>query len=241
MKGAERTNRPLTTRQALMRKQEVRSIIEKVGIVAGGPRVIAEEARFAADCVAKGGVPIVEITMTVPGAVEVIRELVSPMPQVLVGAGTVLNEGSVRQCADAGAQFLVTPGFVGLTVAAARKTRFADYAGALTPSEIMAASASGADFVKVFPCGSLAGRNISSAARPVSEGSVRATGGVTSRRRRTTFAPAPAALGVGGEMVSKDALKARDGDVISKLAALFVDLVRDARPISAAFTELVSS
>src|SRR5439155_986338 len=124
--------------KALMKKQEVRSIIEKVGIVPVIRASSAEEARFAADCVAKGGVPIVEITMTVPGAVEVIRELVKSMPQVLVGAGTVLNEGSVRQCADAGAQFLVTPGF--------------------------------------------------------------------------------------------DALKARDGDTISKLAALFVDLVRDARP-----------
>src|SRR2546429_3871157 len=104
-----------------MKKQEVRSIIENVGIVPVIRASSAEEARFAADCVAKGGVPIVEITMTVPGAVEVVRELVKSMPQVLVGAGTVLNEGSVRQCADAGAQFLVTPGFDAATVAAARK------------------------------------------------------------------------------------------------------------------------
>src|SRR5439155_15959327 len=105
----------------------------------------AEEARFAADCVAKGGVPIVEITMTVPGAVEVIRELVKSMPQVLVGAGTVLNEGSVRQCADAGAQFLVTPGFDAPTVAAARKLDLLIMAGALTPPESMAASPAGRD------------------------------------------------------------------------------------------------
>src|SRR5256885_6242221 len=104
-----------------MKKQEVRSIIERVGLEPVIRASSAEEARFAADCVAKGGVPIVEITMTVPGAVEVIRELVKSMPQVLVGAGTVLNEGSVRQCADAGAQFLVTPGFDAPTVAAARK------------------------------------------------------------------------------------------------------------------------
>src|SRR3989449_1165 len=129
--GRGRTNRPLTTRQALMRKQEVRSIIERVGIVPVIRASSAEEARFAADCVAKGGVPIVEITMTVPGAVEVIRELVKSMPQVLVGAGTVLNEGSVRQCADAGAQFLVTPGFDAPTVAAARKLDLLIMVGAL--------------------------------------------------------------------------------------------------------------
>src|SRR5256885_13065032 len=140
-----------------MKKQEVRSIIEKVGIVPVIRASSAEEARFAADCVAKGGVPIVEITMTVPGAVEVIRELVKSMPQVLVGAGTVLNEGSVRQCADAGAQFLVTPGFDAATVAAARKLDLLIMAGALTPSEIMAASAAGADFVEEISAGGVGG------------------------------------------------------------------------------------
>jgi len=213
-----------------MRKQEVRSIIEKVGIVPVVRASSAEEARFAADCVAKGGVPIVEITMTVPGAVEVIRELVKSMPQVLVGAGTVLNEGSVRQCADAGAQFLVTPGFDALTVAAARKLDLLIMAGALTPSEIMAASASGADFVKVFPCGSLGGpKYIQSLRGPFPKVPFVPTGGVNVETAADYIRAGAAALGVGGEMISKDALKARDGDVISKLAALFVDLVRDAR------------
>ena len=214
-----------------MRKQEVRSIIERVGIVPVIRASSAEEARFAADCVAKGGVPIVEITMTVPGAVEVIRELVKSMPQVLVGAGTVLNEGSVRHCADAGAQFLVTPGFDALTVAAARKLDLLIMAGALTPSEIMAASASGADFVKVFPCGSLGGSKYIQALRgPFPKVPFVPTGGVNVETAADYIRAGAAALGVGGEMVSKDALKARDGDVISKLAALFVDLVRDARP-----------
>jgi len=213
-----------------MRKQEVRSIIEKVGIVPVVRASSAEEARFAADCVAKGGVPIVEITMTVPGAVEVIRELVKSMPQVLIGAGTVLNEGSVRQCADAGAQFLVTPGFDAPTVAAARKLDLLIMAGALTPSEIMAASASGADFVKVFPCGSLGGpKYIQSLRGPFPKVPFVPTGGVNVETAADYIRAGAAALGVGGEMISKDALKARDGDVISKLAALFVDLVRDAR------------
>jgi len=213
-----------------MRKQEVRSIIEKVGIVPVVRASSAEEARFAADCVAKGGVPIVEITMTVPGAVEVIRELVKSMPQVLVGAGTVLNEGSVRQCADAGAQFLVTPGFDAPTVAAARKLDLLIMAGALTPSEIMAASASGADFVKVFPCGSLGGPKYIQALRgPFPKVPFVPTGGVNVETAADYIRAGAAALGVGGEMISKDALKARDGDVISKLAALFVDLIRDAR------------
>jgi 2-dehydro-3-deoxyphosphogluconate aldolase/(4S)-4-hydroxy-2-oxoglutarate aldolase len=214
-----------------MRKQEVRSIIEKVGIVPVIRASSAEEARFAADCVANGGVPIVEITMTVPGAVEVIRELVKAMPQVLVGAGTVLNEGSARQCADAGAQFLVTPGFNAQTVAAARERDLLIMVGALTPSEIMAASEAGADFVKVFPCGSMGGPKYIQALRgPFPKVPFVPTGGVNVETAADYIRAGAAALGVGGEMISKDALKARDGDVISKLAALFVDLVRDARP-----------
>ena len=214
-----------------MRKQDVRSIIEKVGIVPVIRASSAEEARFAADCVAKGGVPIVEITMTVPGAVEVIRELVKAMPQVLVGAGTVLNEGSAQQCADAGAQFLVTPGFNAPTVAAARERDLLIMVGALTPSEIMAASDSGADFVKVFPCGSMGGPKYIQALRgPFPKVPFVPTGGVNLETAADYIRAGAAALGVGGEMISKEALKARDGDVISKLAALFVDLVRDARP-----------
>jgi len=213
-----------------MRKQDVRSIIEKVGIVPVIRASSAEEALFAADCVAKGGVPIVEITMTVPGAVEVIRELVKAMPQVLVGAGTVLNEGSARQCADAGAQFLVTPGFNAPTVAAARELDLLVMVGALTPSEIMAASDSGADFVKIFPCGSMGGPKYIQALRgPFPKVPFVPTGGVNLETAADYIRAGAAALGVGGEMISRDALKARDGDVISKLAALFVDLVRDAR------------
>jgi len=214
-----------------MRKQEVRSIIAKVGIVPVIRASSAEEARFAADCVAKGGVPIVEITMTVPGAVEVIRELVKAMPQMLVGAGTVLNESSARQCADAGAQFLVTPGFNAPTVTAARERDLLIMVGALTPSEIMAASDSGADFIKVFPCGSMGGPKYIQALRgPFPKVPFVPTGGVNVETAADYIRAGAVALGVGGEMISKDALKARDGDVISKLAALFVDLVRDARP-----------
>jgi 2-dehydro-3-deoxyphosphogluconate aldolase/(4S)-4-hydroxy-2-oxoglutarate aldolase len=213
-----------------MKKQEVRARIEKIGIVPVIRASSAEEARFAAECVAKGGVPIVEITMTVPGAVEVIRELVKAMPQVLVGAGTVLNEDSARQCADAGAQFLVTPGFNASAVAAARERDLLIMVGALTPSEIMAASAAGADFVKVFPCGSMGGPKYLQALRgPFPEVPFVPTGGVNLETTAAYIRAGAAALGVGGEMVAKAALMARDADAISKLATLFVDLVRDAR------------
>jgi len=152
------------------------------------------------------------------------------MPQVLVGAGTVLNEAAARQCADAGAQFLVTPGFNAPAVAAARDRDLLIMVGALTPSEIMAASAAGADFVKVFPCGNMGGPKYLQALRgPFPQIPFVPTGGVNLETAADYVRAGASALGVGGEMVSKEALKARDGDVISKLSALFVDLVRDAR------------
>lgn len=217
-----------------MKKQEVRALIERVGIVPVIRASSAEEARFAAECVCKGGVPIVEITMTVPGALDVIRELAKTMPEVLVGAGTVLNEDTAGKCKDAGAQFLVTPGFNAGTVEVARKLDLLIMAGALTPSEIMEASAAGADFVKVFPCGNMGGpKYIQALSGPFPQIPFVPTGGVNLETAADYIRAGAAALGVGGEMVSKDALKARDADALSKLAALFVDLVRDARKSSA--------
>src|SRR6202008_1000928 len=178
----------------------------------------------------KGGIPIVEITLTVPGAVQVIAELVKAMPEVLVGAGTVLNEDLARQCVEAGAQFLVTPGFEKNCVTVAHKFDLPIMAGALTPTEVMAAWEAGVDFVKIFPCGNLGGPGYIKALKgPLPQVPMVPTGGVNLENAADYIRAGAAALGVGGEMISKEALKARDGDVISKLSALFVDLVRDAR------------
>src|SRR5215475_6603739 len=138
-----------------MNKQEVRATIEKVGIVPVIRASSAEQAKFAAEAVCAGGIPIVEITMTVPGAVEVIAELARTAPRVLVGAGTVVNKEAAVRCMDAGAQFLVSPGFNVGAVAAARERDLLIMAGALTPTEVMAAWEAGADFVKIFPCGNM--------------------------------------------------------------------------------------
>jgi len=140
-----------------MKKNEARALIEQIGVVPVVRASSPQEATFAAEAVLQGGIPIVEITMTVPGALEVIAELVKTMPDVLVGAGTVVNKKLAKQCADAGAQFVVTPGFSGATVAAANKSNLPIIAGALTPTGIMAAWDAGADFVKIFPCANMGG------------------------------------------------------------------------------------
>lgn len=213
-----------------MKKEDVRDQIERIGIVPVIRASSSQEARFAADAVWQGGIPIVEITMTVPGALEVISELAKTMPEVLVGAGTVLNKMMARQCADAGAQFLVTPGFDKATVVEAKKLGLLVMAGALTPTEVMAAWSSGADFVKVFPCGNVGGATYLKALKgPLPQVPLVPTGGVNLETATDYIRAGAAALGVGGELILKDALKARKAEVISGLAAKFVELVKDAR------------
>src|SRR6202051_4594144 len=140
-----------------MKKHEARAIIEGIGIVPVIRAASPQEARFAAEAVWQGGIPIVEITMTVPGALHVISDLVKTMPKLLVGAGTVVNQDLALECFDAGAQFLVTPGFSQKTVAAAHNLDMLIMAGALTPTEVMTAWDAGVDFVKIFSCARLGG------------------------------------------------------------------------------------
>jgi len=218
-----------------MEKQEVRAQIERIGIVPVIRASSPQEARFAAEAVWRGGIPIVEITMTVPGALQVISELVRTTPEVLVGAGTVLDEHMARQCAEAGAQFLVSPGLDAPTVAVAKKLNLLMIAGALTPTEVMAAWKSGADFVKVFPCGHLGGPSYLRALKgPLPQVPLLPTGGVNLETAADYIRAGSAALGVGSELILREALKARKAELISGLAARYVQVVNDARNRTAA-------
>ena len=149
---------------------------------------------------------------------------------MLVGAGTVTDEESVLRCAEAGAQFLVTPGFDPVTVVAARKLQLLIVAGALTPTEVMAAWKAGADFIKIFPCGNSGGANYIKALRgPFPQVSMIPTGGVNLENAAGYIRAGAAALGVGGELIVKEALQSRQAEVIRSLAARFVDVVKEAR------------
>jgi len=221
-----------------MKKQEVRALIEEIGIVpvirAGSP----QEARFAAEAVWQGGIPIVEITMTVPGALEVISELVKTMPKVLVGAGTVVNQDLAFKSFDAGAQFFVTPGFSQQTVAAAHDLDLLIMAGALTPSEVMTAWDAGVDFVKIFPCGNVGGPSYIKALKgPLPHIPLVPTGGVNLETATDYIRAGAAALGVGGELILKHAFQQGKPELISDLAKRYAQLVRDARNPAAAKSE----
>jgi 2-dehydro-3-deoxyphosphogluconate aldolase/(4S)-4-hydroxy-2-oxoglutarate aldolase len=219
-----------------MDKQKVRERIIETGIVPVVRASSPAEACLAADAVRQGGIPIVEITMTVPGAIEVIRELVKNCSSdVLVGAGTVLNEDAARRCLDAGAQFLVSPGLNLETVAFAAREGKLIMAGALTPTEVMAAWDAGADFIKVFPCGQVGGAKYIKALKgPFPQIPFIPTGGVNLNTAAEFLEAGCVALGIGGELVQADALKANKPEIIAENARKFLAIVRQTRAQMAA-------
>lgn len=214
-----------------MDKEKVRERILEIGIVPVVRAASAREARMAADAVCEGGIPIVEITMTVPGAVDVIRELAKNFgSQVLVGAGTVLSVEAARRCLDAGAQFLVSPGLNLQTVELAKREGKLMMAGALTPTEVMAAWEAGADFVKIFPCGQVGGAKYIKALKgPFPQVPFVPTGGVNLNSAAEFIEAGAVALGVGGECVQAEALKTNKPEIIVENARKFLAIVRQTR------------
>jgi 2-dehydro-3-deoxyphosphogluconate aldolase/(4S)-4-hydroxy-2-oxoglutarate aldolase len=214
-----------------MNKQKVRDRISEIGVVpvvrASSPR----EALIAAEAVCQGGIPIVEITMTVPGAVEVIRELSkSSGSEVLIGAGTVLDPETARRCLDAGAQFLVSPGLNLQTVELAVREKILIMAGALTPTEVITAWNAGSDFVKIFPCGQVGGAKYIKALKgPLPQILLVPTGGVNLNTAAEFIEAGAAALGIGGELVQADALKSGKSQIIVENARKFVEIVKQTR------------
>jgi len=214
-----------------MDKQKVRERILEIGIVPVVRASSAGEACIAAEAVCQGGIPIVEITMTVPGAVELIRELVKNCgSDVLIGAGTVLNADAARGCIDAGAEFLVSPGLNPQTVAFAAREGKLIMAGALTPTEVMAAWDAGADFIKVFPCGQVGGAKYIKALKgPFPQIPFIPTGGVNLKTAAEFLEAGSVALGIGGELVQAEALKANKPEIIVENARKFLAIVKHTR------------
>lgn len=189
-----------------------------------------EDALFAAEAVLAGGINVAEITMTVPGATTVVARLAKEMPEILVGAGTVLNADAAQRCLDAGAQFLVSPGLNLKTLEYAHKQNVLMIAGALTPTEVMSAWEYGADLVKIFPCSQVGGANYIRALKgPFPEIPLVPTGGVNLDTCADFIAAGASALGVGGELILKEAIRHRNGATISELAKQLLEAVRAAR------------
>lgn len=215
-----------------MTREDAKKIILEVGIVPVVRASSQAHAIAAASAVAAGGIPIVEITMTVPGAVAAIAQLCKTLgSDVLVGAGTVVDAETAKRCIDAGAQFLVSPGFDYETVRFAYESRILMMAGGLTPTEVIAAWKSGADFVKIFPCSAVGGASYIKALKaPLPHIPLVPTGGVNLNNVGEFIRAGSSAVGVGSELVSPAALESGDTSSITDLAKRYVIAVQNARP-----------
>ncbi|HWG57513.1 MAG TPA: bifunctional 4-hydroxy-2-oxoglutarate aldolase/2-dehydro-3-deoxy-phosphogluconate aldolase [Candidatus Acidoferrales bacterium] len=205
--------------------------IVQVGIVPVVRAASADQALRAAEAVAAGGIPIVEVTMTVPGAMGAIARLVSNMgDDVLIGAGTVLDADTARRCIEAGAEFIVSPGFDSATVSLTNSAGKLMVAGALTPTEVIAAWQAGSSFVKIFPCGAVGGpAYIKALKAPLPGIRMIPTGGVNLKTAADFIRAGAEALGVGGEIISQRALQSGDTAEITQAAREFVAAIREAR------------
>jgi 2-dehydro-3-deoxyphosphogluconate aldolase/(4S)-4-hydroxy-2-oxoglutarate aldolase len=215
-----------------MNRKEVRNKIEEIGILPSVRVSSRDLAQFAAETVYSAGIPIVEITMTTPGALELISDLARRFPDLAVGAGTILDDEMARRCVDAGARFLTSPGFVPEVVAYAKKVDVVVLPGALTPSEVIAAWKAGSDFVKIFPTGQVGGTQYLRALKvPLPQIPLIASGGVNQLTATDFILAGATAIGLGGELLPKEALHLRQADRIHELAGRFLTMVKDARAL----------
>jgi len=211
----------------------IEDVIRKIGEIGIVPVVRAssvDEANRAVEAICAGGIPVVEITMTVPNAISVIRELVQRRTDVLIGAGTVTNADQAESCLRAGAQFLVSPGFAVSVLSVARANAKLAIPGALTPTELMNAQDHGARLVKIFPCGNVGGaKYLKSLKAPFPHASLIPTGGVKAANAADFIAAGAFALGVGADLVDAAALREGNLEKISAAARELVTAVSTAR------------
>jgi 2-dehydro-3-deoxyphosphogluconate aldolase/(4S)-4-hydroxy-2-oxoglutarate aldolase len=213
-----------------MTREEVRARIEEIAIVPAVRAANAEDALFAAEAVSRGGIPIVELTMTVPDATDLIARLVKKHPRIVVGAGTVLDLETARACLTAGAKFITSPGLDLEIVEFSVKAGVAVMPGVLTPSEIIAAMKAGADFVKIFPCAQVGGVDYLHALKaPFPHVKFIAAGGVNQQNAGKYLAAGAAAVGIGADLIPPRAIAIREADWIEELARRYVNTVKSLR------------
>jgi 2-dehydro-3-deoxyphosphogluconate aldolase/(4S)-4-hydroxy-2-oxoglutarate aldolase len=214
-----------------MDKRNVLQQIEEAGIIPIVRAASGAEAVSAAETIREAGIQVLEITMTVPGAVNVIAELSKRYgDQVLVGAGTVLDPESALVCIDAGAQFVVSPSLNVRTIELCGKRGIAIFPGALTPTEVVTAWQAGADAVKVFPCSGVGGPSYLRALKaPLPQIRLVPTGGVSLLTAKEFIAAGAWALGVGADLVNIKAINSGERESVITAARNYVTAVREAR------------
>ena len=213
-----------------MEKTAVLSSLRNLGLV---PVLRAEseaQALALADAIAKGGVTTMEVTMTVPGAIRVMRKLTEARPDLLIGAGTVLDPETARMCMLEGAQYVVSPALNVKTIEMCHRYGVAVLPGALTPTEVITAWEAGADVVKIFPASAMGGaKYLKGLKAPLPQVEMIPTGGVSQATAREFLEAGAFALGVGADLVDPKMIAKGTPEVITENAAKYLQIVKDFR------------
>jgi len=209
---------------------DIRRRIEEIGIIPSVRVSSTADAMFAAEAVSRGGIPIVEVTLTVPEAHKVISHLAQHAPEVIVGAGGVGDVETASRCLEAGAQFLTSDGLDPETVEFAVDKQVVMIPGTLTPTDVISAWKLGPDFVKVVPCGHIGGdgyiRDLKLMFPAVP---IIAAGGVNQSTASKFILAGAVAIGIGAELIPREAIRHRQPGRIVELARRFTGFVNDAR------------
>ena len=213
-----------------MEKTAVLSSLRSLGLVPVLRAESEQQALALADAIAAGGVTTMEVTMTVPGAIRVMRKLAEARPDLLIGAGTVLDPETARICILEGAQYVVSPALNVKTIEMCHRYGIAVLPGALTPTEVITAWEAGADVVKIFPASAMGGaKYLKGLKAPLPQVEMIPTGGV-SQATAVEFLEAGAfALGVGADLVDPKMIAKGTPEVITENAKKYLQIVKEFR------------
>ena len=220
-----------------MSRKDTFSRVKEVGIIPAIRSSDPDKAVHATEAIHVGGIPVVEVSLAMSGALKVLEAVAKACSNdVLVGAGSVLDGTNVRDAASAGARFIVTPGFSSDAVDKAGELDLAVFVGALTPSEVQVASASGADAIKLFPCYAMGGpRYLRSLRGQYPQVDLIASGGVGIDNCSEYFRAGACAIGVGGEIADAESMAAGDHRVFTVRARRLRKAVHETRDLLKGF------
>ena len=205
--------------------------IERIGLIPVLRARYAAQAHVIVKAMIAGGVPVVEVTMTVPGAIDVLKELKKEYgSELLLGSGTVTTADEAEATIEAGAEFVVSPSLHLEVVAKTRALGKLSIPGALTPTEVITAWRAGADYVKIFPCSAMGGASyLKSLLAPFPHLKLIPTGGVTLQTAESFLRAGARALGVGSDLVNLAAVDAGTPETITETARAYLKVLAKIR------------
>jgi 2-dehydro-3-deoxyphosphogluconate aldolase/(4S)-4-hydroxy-2-oxoglutarate aldolase len=211
-----------------MTKAAVLASLKQIGLVPVLRAESVDKALALVEAIAAGGVTAMEVTMTVPGAIQVMRKLAEQRPDLLIGAGTVLDAETARACILEGAKFVVSPALNIKTIEMCHRYSIAALPGALTPTEVITAWEAGADVVKIFPASAMGGaKYLSSLKAPLPQVEMIPTGGVSLETAKSFLDAGAFALGVGADLVNTKAMAEGKPEVVTESAKKYMAIVRE--------------